>query len=282
MDKNKTINQIIKNAIAEDACFHDITTQLVIPESKSSAAYILFKEPATICGLAICQKVFRELDPYLQFRSSFKDGDSVNKMTKVVFLKGKTRAILSAERVALNFLGYLSGIATRTQKFVKKMAPLKVKILDTRKTTPGLRILERTAVRCGGGVNHRFNLADMILIKDNHKVAGIKPRNLSNTIRRLKKSTHKKIEIEVDNLVEFKKALEAKPDIILLDNMSVQQMRKAVQLNRKQKSKTLLEASGGIHMNNVRSVAATGIDCISIGGLTHHHESIDVSLELVP
>src|SRR3989338_2995563 len=207
-------NKIVLQALQEDNAFHDITTQLLIDKNKISEAYIVAKEDAVLCGLDLAKKTFQKLDPRIQIRSSYKDGDKVTKNKKILSLNGKTRAILSGERVALNFLGHLSGIATLTHRFVKTAASSKVKIMDTRKTTPGLRALERMAVIAGGGTNHRVDLKDMILIKDNHRAALKTQLPIPKLIQNLRKKTNKILEIEVDNLVQLKAALGASPDII--------------------------------------------------------------------
>ncbi len=278
------LKKIIATALKEDAATEDLTTKLVVPADQFAQAYIIVKEPAVLCGLRVVQKVFKTLDKNIKFSPLHKDGDHVSSLTKIAKVQGKTRSILSGERTALNFLSYLSGIATKTNQFVQAVQPYKTLVMDTRKTTPGLRFLEREAVRCGGGANHRDRLDEMIFIKDNHwKALEAAGRSMSGLICSLRKKNGKRIEIEVENLTQFKKVLEIQPDVILLDNMSMGDMREAVRLNRiKRKSgRPLLEASGGINLKNVRAVAQTGVDRISIGELTHSRKSIDVSLELV-
>ena len=278
------INKIITTALREDTARDDLTTKLVVPADQAAQAYIVVKEPAVICGLQIAQRVFQYLDKNIKFFPLYKDGDWISSVTKVAQIKGKTRAILSGERTALNFLSYLSGIATKTNQFVQAVRPYKTLVMDTRKTTPGLRFLERQAVRCGGGSNHRDSLDEMIFIKDNHwKAVEAAGRSMSEMICSLRQKNKKRIEVEVENLIQFKKVFKIQPDVILLDNMSIEEMREAVRLNRlkKKSSRALLEASGGINLQNVRSVAQTGVDRISIGELTHSRKSIDVSLELV-
>ncbi len=275
------INKIISLALKEDAAHQDITTNLLIPKDQITDAYIIIKEDAIICGLDIVKATLKKLDRAVKFQNSFKDGNKVKKNTKILFITGKTRALLAAERVALNFLSHLSGVSTNTHRFVQKVRPLKTAILDTRKTTPGLRELEKYAVRCGGGSNHRTNLAEMILIKDNHKKAYQDLATSAQVIKGLRKKTNKPIEIEVESLFEFKNVLAAKPDFILLDNMSPAQIKQAVALNKKLKTKILLEASGGINLNNIKSFAKTGVDRISIGALTHSSKAINVSMEFI-
>lgn len=211
-----------------------------------------------------------------------KDGDLVEKNTRIAKIEGKTRAIFTGERTALNFLGFLSGVATYTHEFVEAIRPYKTRILDTRKTTPGLRNLEKYAVKCGGGTNHRFGLYDMALIKDNHRHACHPEISIQEAIKRIRKRTKKKIQVEVDTLDQFMQALEVSPDMILLDNMTTAQLKKAVAIAKKIRTKKpVLEASGGVSIKNVRSIAATGVDRISIGSLTHSPRSIDISLEAI-
>ena len=275
---------MITQALKEDACGHDITTQILIPKNKISEAKILIKGKAVICGLILVQKIFQKLDKNIQFHSFCNDGDLIKEKTCIASIKGKTRALLTGERVALNFLGHLSGIATTTYHFVQRIHGLKTKILDTRKTTPGLRELEKYAVRCGGAHNHRRDLNEMILIKDNHLEALQYQMSIAQLLRRIKNRTNKTIEIEVDHFIQFKEALRENPDIILLDNMNPRQLKEAVTILKtiNPKKKPLLEASGGITLSNVRSIAKTGVDRISIGALTHSHKSIDFSMELRP
>ena len=273
------LNHLIQTALKEDAAFDDITTQSLITPSHRSKAYIIFKEDAVICGLEIVNQVFKKLDPKIRFHSSFKDGQKVKKNTKVTFIEGPTRAILAGERTALNFLAHCSGVATLTRQFVEAIKPSKAKILDTRKTTPGLRELEKYAVVCGGGTNHRHNLSDMALIKDNHLATA---PSLSLAVAILRAKTSKKIEVEVTNLKQFQEAIKTNPDIILLDNMTPAQIKHAVKMLKsfRPKKKILLEASGGIDLQNVRRVAQTGVDRISIGALTHSAKAINLSLEI--
>ncbi|VAX38007.1 Quinolinate phosphoribosyltransferase [decarboxylating] [hydrothermal vent metagenome] len=274
-------NKIIQQALREDQSRQDITSKLLIPKNRVSEGEIFFKEDGTLCGIEIAKCVFQTLDKNVQFRKLFKDGESIKKHTVVATLKGKTRMLLSAERTALNFLGYLSGISTRTNQYAREIRSYKAKVFDTRKTTPGLRLLEKYAVYCGGGMNHRVDLKEMVLIKDNHREACYPKISIGEMINTIRRKTNVPIEIEVDTLDQFKEALVAYPDFILLDNMTCAQMKKAVLLSRtlSKKKQPLLEASGGITLKTIRSVAKTGVDRISIGALTHSHQSIDVSLE---
>ncbi|MCK5014865.1 MAG: carboxylating nicotinate-nucleotide diphosphorylase [Candidatus Omnitrophica bacterium] len=277
------LNQLIRRALSEDAANNDITTNSLIPKHHVSQATIIIKEDAVVCGLKIVERIFKLLDSRIRFETMHPDGTKVKRNTIVAKLKGKTRAILTGERVALNFLGYLSGIGTDTNKFIAKTRHTKVKILDTRKTTPGLRILEKRAVKCGGGHNHRPDLSELVLIKDNHRGACHPHLSIPEAIKRARRKTKKTIEIEVDTLAQFKEALLAEPDMILLDNMNCAQMKKAVAIVKELplRRRPILEASGGITLRNVAQVAHTGVDCISIGSLTHSHNGIDVSLEIV-
>ncbi|MCD6093197.1 MAG: carboxylating nicotinate-nucleotide diphosphorylase, partial [Candidatus Omnitrophica bacterium] len=275
--------KIIKRALKEDIGKGDITAELLIPRGLKGRAIIIAKEEGIIAGLEVAEKVFKTLNSSLQFRAFKKDGDAFKENEIVAEVEGILRPILTAERVVLNFLSRLSGIATLTHRFVKETEGYEVKIMDTRKTTPNLRELEKYAVRVGGGCNHRFGLDEMILIKDNHIQAisyKLQATGLKGMIEEIKKKTRKKIEIEVSNLEEFKQALEGKPDIIMLDNMNTENIRKAVELRRKitGSNSPPLEVSGGINLENVREIAQTGIEQISIGALTTRSNCIDFSL----
>lgn len=275
---------IIRGALFEDIGKQDITTELIIPKDKNIKAVLLAKEECIICGLEIAGHVFRVIDKDIKFSPLVKEGQKIKRGAVVAKLKGKAGSILSAERVCLNLLGLLSGVATKTRSYVDKIKPYKVKIIDTRKTLPGLRELQKYAVRVGGGFNHRMALDEMILVKDNHlKVMGEEFWNIG--FRQIKKTSHFEIEIEVKTLKEFKRALKLKPDIIMLDNMSLKDMKKATQLRNNLSANNKdpipkLEASGGITLKNVRQIAKTGVDMISIGALTHSVKSPDLSLEV--
>jgi nicotinate-nucleotide pyrophosphorylase (carboxylating) len=238
-----------------------------------------------VCGLDLAKRVFKKLDPHARIHSHSRDGKFVKKGTRVLTVHGNTRAILTAERTALNFLSYLCGIATQTRRYVEEVRSTGARIYDTRKTIPGHRSLDKYAVKCGGGENHRMDLSAMAMIKDNHRAVYAPGLSTREAVQTLRRKTRKKIQVEVDTFAQFQEALEAGPDFILLDNMDVRQLRRCVlflkQLNLKGK-KTLLEASGGITLSNVRSIAKTGVKRVSIGALTHHLRSIDVSLEITP
>lgn len=268
----KIIKNLIKLALKEDIGSGDITTQATVPENLKAKAIIFAKEEGIICGLEVAKMVFKMLEPKIIFKKLVKDGDKVIFGEKIAEISGKAGKILTAERTALNFLQRLSGIATLTAKFVKRTKPYKAKILDTRKTTPGLRILEKYAVRVGGGKNHRFGLWDGILIKGNH----IDLVGLKESAKRTKK-LGKKVEVEARNLKEVKEALEAGADIIMLENMDLKTIKKGVELIGK---KALIEVSGGVNLANVREIAKTGVDWISIGRLTHSVKSLDMSLRI--
>lgn len=279
MNYNK-FRPFIRQALKEDIGRRDITTELLIPAGDLSAAVLLAKEDLVVCGLGLAGEVFKCYNAGIQFRPLVKDGAVVKKGKILAKIEGRTRSILTAERVALNLLGLLSGVATITRKYVSAVKPYKAKIVDTRKTLPGLRQLQKYAVRTGGGHNHRMRLDEMVLIKDNH----IKGQGLKDLIERVRARAPKgaKIEIEAENLRQFRQALAGRPDIIMLDNMSISNMKKAVKLRNSvlsAKRYTLLEASGGINLKNVRQVAATGVDMISVGALTHSIKAVDVSLE---
>jgi nicotinate-nucleotide pyrophosphorylase (carboxylating) len=274
------IKRIIKQALVEDVGTGDVTTIALIDKKERAKAVILAKEECIVSGTIIAELVFKTLDKNLQVTIKINDGNKAKRNTIVMEIAGNARAILTAERTVLNFLQRMSGIATLTHRFVTKCANSRVRILDTRKTTPGMRILEKYAVVCGGGVNHRMGLFDAILIKDNHKVLW-KKKGLSlaeMVITARKKFPRTMIEIEVENIEELKSVLPARPDWILLDNMSPSQLKRCVELcNHECK----LEASGGVTLKNIEEIARTGVDAISIGGLTHSAPSIDFSLEIV-
>ncbi len=279
MQKN-ALKKIVRQALKEDIANGDITTHLLIHKNQISKAFIVTREKAVISGLDVVREVFKILHPAIRIYFHCKNGQRVKPHTKLLTLFGKTQALLTGERVALNFLSHLSGIATLTAQFVKNV-PGHIKILDTRKTTPGLRFLERQAVRSGGGFNHRTNLNDMVLIKDNHKIACKNKMPLSQMVQLAKSRTRKPVEIEVGNLKEFNEALNTRADIILLDNMAPADIRKAVKSAGAIHPRPLLEISGRINLKNIRSYAQTGVDRISIGALTHSIKSIDMSLELL-
>jgi nicotinate-nucleotide pyrophosphorylase (carboxylating) len=252
----------------------DVTTEAVVDADATGSALILVKEPGVVCGLGIVEAAFRALDEEIEVEALVDEGSLVESGTAVARLSGPLRAILTGERTALNFLGRLCGIATLTRRYVDAVEGTGVAILDTRKTTPGLRALEKHAVAVGGGRNHRFGLDDGVLIKDNHLRA---TRSMREAVESARAATHLPIEVECDTIEQVSEALDAGADAILLDNMTPDGMVAAAVLVR---GRARLEASGGITLENVRAIAETGVDEISIGALTHSARSLDVSLEL--
>ncbi len=276
------IDPIVKQAIREDVGSKDITTSSIIPKDRHIKADIEFKEAGILCGLQIAERVFRLVDEDLRFLPVARDGERIEKNREVAYIEGSAASILIAERAALNFLSHLSGVATRTREFVEKVKNTQANILDTRKTTPGLRLFEKYAVARGGGLNHRMGLYDQALIKDNH-LRILRKESIGSVVSRLKESVLKRalVGVEVKNLMELKEALKTPVDYILLDNMSVESVREAVNLRRRTGGKILFEASGSITLDNVLDYAQTGVERISVGALTHHAPSIDVALDIV-
>ncbi len=277
----KTINMIISRALAEDDARSDVTTRSLVNARQVSEAHIFVKKDAVLCGMDLARSVFRQLDPSARIKVSCKDGENIRRGETVLSLKARTRALLSGERVALNFLGYLSGIATLTSAYVQAAGRQQVQILDTRKTTPTLREFEKYAVRVGGGVNHRMSLADMVMIKDNHREVCQPEISIAESIQKVRSQTRKRIVIEVDTMAQLAEALLAGPDIILLDNMTPSTMKKAVQMRDRIDPSIPLEASGGVSLRRVKAIAQTGVERISIGALTHSAVSVDFSMEIL-
>ncbi|HEY1581964.1 MAG TPA: carboxylating nicotinate-nucleotide diphosphorylase [Chthoniobacterales bacterium] len=271
--------QLIDLALREDIGSGDITSQYFVGENERASARAIAKERAIVAGTEVAAEVFRRVDSNLRTEIVQKDGAVVAGGTTVLEIRGRARSILTAERVALNFLQRLSGIATLTHQFVEASGANTARILDTRKTTPGLRRFEKAAVVAGGGTNHRFGLHDSVLVKDNHLLARSGLIRLPEAIERVRQEQPgMKIEVEADNLDQVRALLEVPGvDVILLDNMRGTQMREAVALG---KGKVKFEASGGVNLRNVRQIAATGVDYVSIGALTHSARAIDFSLEL--
>ncbi len=268
-------------AIQEDVGKGDVTTEFFVPPDLRASARIIAREKAITAGTETAAEVFRRIDPATQVRIVSADGSNVNPGDLIIEIDGLACSILKAERVALNFLQRLCGIATLTRKFVDAAENDRVKILDTRKTTPGLRALEKAAVVAGGGANHRFGLFDMALVKDNHLVAHLGFTTFAEAVRRLRQQRpNVRIEVEADRLEQVRTLLKLDDvDLILLDNMKAAQIREAVALG---KNKVKFEASGGVTLKNIRQIAATGVDYISIGALTHSVRAIDLSLEMTP
>ena len=273
------IKKIIRRALDEDIQTGDVTTQAVIPDSVFGKGKFLVKANALIAGLNVAKNVFEMIDDQIDFKILIPDGKKVKTGDIVAEVEGRASSILTAERTSLNFLQRMSGIATLTNNFVEKIIHTNAKILDTRKTVPGLRMLDKEAVRLGGGKNHRIGLFDMFLIKDNHiEIAG-SITNAVNACRNFqqKKNSQFKIEVETKNLDEVKEALACDVDIIMLDNFKTEMMKKAVTLIN---GKCLVEASGNINIENVKEVAETGVDYISVGALTHSVKALDISFEV--
>jgi len=275
--ENILINKIVEQALLEDIGTGDITTEFIIPSNLKAKGIIKTSEEGVVAGLDIIYLVFKKLDPEICFQSKIKDGKNILQGEVLAKISGSARTILKGERVALNFLQRMSGIATITSKFCQQVKDFPVRIVDTRKTTPGLRILEKYAVRMGGGYNHRFGLYDAVLIKDNHIVVAGGIKSAVNSVR--KQISHTvKIEVEVENLSQLQEALKVQVDIIMLDNMDLETMKEAVKIV---KGKTLIEVSGEITLEKVRKIAQIGVDLISVGALTHSVKSLDISMEII-
>ena len=270
------VDDLIKRAIQEDIHYLDVTSDYLIPEGQTGAAYFVSKAEGVLCGLEVSMRVFELLDPTFQAVLHKKDGDMLKPGDIIAELSGKTRELLKGERTALNLIQHMSGIATATREAVDLVKGTNASIVDTRKTLPGLRPLQKYAVVCGGGQNHRYNLSDAAMLKDNHIDAG---GGITKAITSLRaKLGHMvKIEVETRDLEELKEALAAKADIIMLDNMSPETMKEAVRITD---GKALLEASGGITKETLRAVAETGVDIISIGALTHSVKAFDISMKI--
>ncbi len=277
--ETEAVQNIIALALEEDIGDGDVTSRAMVPETLISESVILTREPCVIAGGPVAAFIFRELDPQVQVEITVPDGQTAAAGETIMKIHGKARAMLTAERTALNFMQRMSGIATHTAAFVKKSTPSTL-ILDTRKTTPALRVFEKYAVVCGGGTNHRSGLFDKILIKDNHRALwkGTRNADLGEAVKEARRChPDLEIEIEVENDEELLSALEGKPDWILLDNMTPGQMAECV---RKVAGRCRLEASGGITLNNIEAVASSGVDAVSLGCLTHTVRSVDLSLEM--
>ena len=274
------LSPIVAAALAEDIGAGDVTTAATIPAEARASAYIHAKEPCVICGLDVVAETFRQVDLHLTVKLLAADGDCAEPKQRVATISGSARSILTGERVALNFLQRLSGISTLTREFVDRVAGTGAQILDTRKTTPGLRVLEKYAVKVGGGTNHRKGLYDQILVKDNHLVVlqRYHPRPVAAAVLESKRNAPGVVaEVEVKNLDELQQALEAGGELILLDNMTDAEMTEAARITA---GRAKLEASGGVNLDRVAAIARTGVDFISIGALTHSVPSVDFSLEI--
>jgi len=276
MDIPQQVVDIIHHAFEEDIGPSDITTSSLIPEHATSRALFIAKESFVLAGIPFVKEVFHLLDNSISFQSFIDEGAGVKKGIVIAEVLGKTHVILQAERISLNILQRLSGIATLTSKYVEKLKGLHTKIFDTRKTTPCYRFMEKYAVRTGGGYNHRFGLFDGIIIKDNHIEA---VGSIKKAVEMIKEKRYlHKIEVEVENLYDLKEAISAGADIVMLDNMSLKDMKEAVKIVR---GRLKIEASGNIKLENVRKIAETGVDFISVGALTHSAVAVDISLKIV-
>ncbi len=271
------LNDLIKRALEEDIGYGDITTQSLIPAEQKARGLFVAKTPGVVAGIKVSQTVFAYLDPATEFEIHKDDGDTIEPGDVIAVVRGKARTLLTGERTALNFLQRLSGIATKTRKMTDLIKYSPAQLLDTRKTTPGLRVLEKYAVSVGGGRNHRFGLFDGVMIKDNHIQAVGSIAQAVATARQKVPHTVK-IEVEVETMEQLQEALEARADIIMLDNMDIYEMVEAVQITA---GRALLEASGGINEGNVVEAARTGVDFISMGALTHAVSSLDISFDIV-
>jgi nicotinate-nucleotide pyrophosphorylase (carboxylating) len=273
---NYKIDPIILRGLEEDISYIDITTDVLIDSSSISTATMHTKSEGVISGLNVAKRVFELVDPSLNIELMKKDGDYVNNQETIFKIEGSTQSILKGERVALNILQRMSGISTMAYAFSQEVKDYKIKVVDTRKTTPGLRILEKYAVKMGGCYNHRFNLSDAVMIKDNHiKAVG----SISKAVKKAKDFLGHmvKIEVEVESLEQLKEAIDAGADIIMLDNMSDDMMKTAVEMN---KNKAILEASGNMTLERLKKLGEIGIDIVSVGGLTHSVSAFDISLNI--
>jgi nicotinate-nucleotide pyrophosphorylase (carboxylating) len=272
----KETTAVVKAALKEDDTLHDITTAATILSDRRARCRLMARQPGVVAGLELAREAFRQLDKKVTVRIEHDDGSFVDPTSPVMFLSGHARGLLSAERVALNFTQRLSGIATLTARYVKAIAGTGAHILDTRKTTPGWRRLEKYAVRAGGGMNHRMDLASAVLIKDNHLAAVDGDIAIAVKRARAVGPAGIKVEVECDTLDQVKAALDAGADVILLDNMRLPQMREAVKIVNGQ---AVIEASGGINLDTVRAIAETGVNWISVGALTHSAPALDLALD---
>jgi len=274
------LRRLAKSALNEDKAWQDVTTAALVPPEQKGRGVIIAREEGVLAGLPMAEAVFEAVDPLLQWRALAAEGSRLSPGQEVARIEGPLAAILRGERAALNYLTHLSGVATATARLVAAIAGLPVRIRDTRKTTPGLRTVEKYAVRLGGGQNHRLTLADAILIKDNH-LAALRARGLGIAealrLARQQAPAGMRVQIEVTTVDEARQALEAGAEELLLDNMPSQDMRQVVEMAR---GRAVLEASGGITLENVRRVAETGVDYISVGAITHSARALDMSLQV--
>jgi len=273
-DNMNGIDKIIEIALAEDIHTGDITTLSVLPKPRNIRARLVAKEPMVLAGVAVAERVFAQIDPSISFTAAFSDGDLLEKGDVIARMEGDAAALLMGERVSLNLMQRMSGIATQTAAYVKEIEGTGARVVDTRKTTPGLRVMEKYAVRVGGGTNHRTGLYDGVLIKENHIAAAggileavrLARANIPHTL---------KIEVETETLDQVDLALQAGADIIMLDNMTLDEMTRAVGVIAK---RALVEASGGVNLQSIKAIAQTGVDIISVGALTHSVRAMDISM----
>lgn len=273
----KNIDALIEAALKEDMPEGDITSESIVPAGSVSRAFIVSKAEGVLAGIFVAEKVFKKIDQRVNIEIHRKDGQNISRGDKIATLKGSSISLLKGERTALNFLQRMSGIATTTSKFVRALEGKKTKILDTRKTTPGLRVLEKYAVKMGGGTNHRFSLSDMVMIKDNHiKIVGNISKAVQMARKKIKPGT--KIEVETTDMEEAEQALRSGADIIMLDNMSLDKMRGVVKMLS---GKVVVEVSGNVNIARASKIADLGVDFISVGALTHSYKSLDISMEFI-
>lgn len=273
----KNLDSLIDAALREDMPGGDITSENIVPPGSVSRALIVAKEKGVLAGIDVAEKVFKKIDQTIDIKIHRKDGQHIMRGDRIAALKGSSISLLKGERTALNFIQRMSGIATTTHSFVKALEGKKTKILDTRKTTPGLRFLEKYAVRMGGGTNHRFSLSDMVMIKDNHiKIVG----RIAEAVKLARKKIEPgiKIEVEASNTEEALEALQSGADIVMLDNMSLDKMREAMKMLH---DKVLVEVSGNVSLARASKIAEIGVDFISVGAITHSYKSLDISMEFI-
>lgn len=275
--KEDVTDMLIETALKEDMPKGDITSESVIPAESESKAIILAKEEGVLAGIDVAERVFSKIDPSVVFKKNLNDGQKFRKGQTLATIQGSSISLLKGERIALNFLQRMSGIATATQKFVRMLQGTETKILDTRKTTPGLRSLEKYAVRMGGGVNHRFNLSEMVLIKDNHlRIVGSISQAVKSAKERIKPGV--RVEVEATSIEEVQEAVQSGADMIMLDNMTKEAMKEVV---KRVKGKVPLEVSGKVSLRRIKEIASLGVDFISVGSLTHSYKSVDISIEFL-
>ncbi len=275
--KEDAADVLIEAALKEDMPQGDITSESIIPPDSESEAIILAKEEGILAGIDVAERVFCKIDPSVVFKKKLSDGQTFKKGMTLATIRGNSISLLKGERTALNFLQKMSGIATTTWKFVRALQGTKTKILDTRKTTPGLRSLEKYAVRMGGGLNHRFNLSEMVLIKDNHLRL---VDSISQAVKRAREKIKPgvRVEVEATNFEEVQEAVQSGADMIMLDNMPIEKIKEAVKWV---KGKIPLEVSGKVTLKRVKEIASLGVDFISVGSLTHSSKSVDISIEIL-